>query len=248
MYYIQENQCLSRRCNNSFATRQSLWNYKQRCQSDQLLTERKGSLAITSFDEERPAVEQDVPRKLLWDDCAGLNIATDKTSKNPKIQVLIDEIVNDGSTEDHTTPPEKKSPVDVFGEKTLPLPPPTMVGGVFREELLPKASPPEVVADIFQEKVLPTPLSEVVAALFQEEPASEIESPPRTKGDIIGYSEDSESDESIDINPNVKFLPATVEGLRKRFHELYTEFNREGNTNIETNLCFFWKNCCEKGV
>ena len=108
-----------------------------------------------------------------------------------------------GSTEDHTTPPEKKSPVDVFGEKTLPLPPPTIVAGVFREKLLPKASPSEVVADTFLEKVLPTPPSEVVAALFQEEPSSEIYSPPRTKGNIIGYNEDS--DESIDINPNVKF-------------------------------------------
>ena len=119
-------------------------------------------------------------------------------------------------------PPEKKSPVDIFGEKALPLPPPSIVAGVFREKLLPKVSPPEVAADTFQEKVLSTPPSEVVAAVFQEEPSSEIESPSRTKGDIIGYSEDSESDESIDINPNVKFLPATVEGLRKRFHELYT--------------------------
>ena len=94
-----------------------------------------------------------------------------------------------------------------------PIPPPTIVAGLFREKLLPKASPPKVVTD----EVLPTPPSEVVAALFQEEPPSEIESPPRTKGDI-GYSEDSDSNEYIDINPNVKFLPATVEGLRKRFH------------------------------
>ena len=55
------------------------------------------------------------------------------------------------------------------------------------------------MADTFQEKVLSTP---VVGALFQEEPSSEIESPPRTKGHIIGYSEDSESDESIDIQWN----------------------------------------------
>ena len=45
------------------------------------------------------------------------------------------------------------------------------------------------------------------------------------EGDIVG----SDSDESIDITnikPNIKFLPATVEGLRKRVHELYTEFTR----------------------
>ena len=33
------------------------------CQSDHLLAGRKGSLHITSFDEERPAVKQDVRRK-----------------------------------------------------------------------------------------------------------------------------------------------------------------------------------------
>ena len=82
-------------------------------------------------------------------DSAELNAGTNKISTNPKIQDLIDEITNDGSTENHTTPPEKKSPVDVFGEKALRLPPPTIVAGVFRETLLPKAPPPEVVADTF---------------------------------------------------------------------------------------------------
>ena len=173
----------------------------------------------------------------MWDNCAGLNAATDKTSKNPKIRGLIDEIINDGSIDDHTTPPEKNSPVDLFGEIALPLPPPTIVGGVYRERLLPKASPPEVVADTFQEK----------AALFQEGPSSEIESPPRTKGDIIGYSEDSESDESIDINANVKFLPATVEGLRKRFHELYTEFPLEGKHEHRNELVFLLDELLRKG-
>ena len=170
--FIKKYECS--RCNNSFATRQPLWNHKQRCQSDQLLAGRKGSLDITSFDEERPAIEQDVRRKRLWDDCAGLNAGTDKTSINPKIHALIDEIINDGSTEDHTTP-EKKSPVDVFGDKALPLPPPIIVAEVFREKLLFKATPPEVVADTFQENFLPTP---VVAALSQEGSSSEIESPP----------------------------------------------------------------------
>ena len=78
----------------------------------------------------------------MWDDCAGLNAGTDKTSKYPKIQALVDEIIIDGSTEDHTTPPEKKSPVDLFIEIALPLPPPTIVDGMFREKHLPKAAPP----------------------------------------------------------------------------------------------------------
>ena len=62
----------------------------------------------------------------------------------------------------------------------------------------------EVIAKVFPSE-LPTPPSEVVASVFQEEPLFEVEeSPPRTKGDIIGfiYGEDdehSDTDESIDI-------------------------------------------------
>ena len=45
-----------------------------------------------------------VTRKRLWDDFSELNAAVDKIgkpSKNPKIQSLTDEIINDGSTEGH---------------------------------------------------------------------------------------------------------------------------------------------------
>ena len=48
-------------------------------------------------------------------------------------------------------------------------------------------------------------------------------------------------DESIDvtnIQPNVQFLPATVEGLRKRFHELYIEFTRQGKHKHRGELVF----------
>ena len=38
--------------------------------------------------------EQDVPRKRLWDNCAGLDAATDQTSTNPKIRALINKIIN----------------------------------------------------------------------------------------------------------------------------------------------------------
>ena len=60
--------------------------------------------------------------------------------------------------------------LDVFGEKFLPLPSPTIVAGVFRE----KAPPPETVT-----------VTGVVAAVFQDEPSSEeqVKSSPRTKGD-----------------------------------------------------------------
>ena len=110
--------------------------------------------------------------------------------------------------------------------------------------VLPKP-PPEIVTEVFPDEVLPTPTSEIVAEVFQKkEQLGElvVESTPRTKGDIIRFSdtEDSESgDESIDvtdIQQNVNFLPATVEGLRKRFHELYTVFTQQGRHEHRNEL------------
>ena len=43
---------------------------------------------------------------------------------------------------------------------------------------------------------------------------------PRAKGDIIGYSDDEVS------STKVKYLPATVDGLLKRFNKLYIEFTQ----------------------
>ena len=88
-----------------------------------------------------------------------LNIPTsdgsNKSSK-PKIQILIDEIINDGST--------------------VKLP----SGGIPQKKVA-----PGIVAQVFQEQVLPKPSLEIVVAIFQEEPSLEVEeqdkSPPRTK-------------------------------------------------------------------
>ena len=54
---------------------------------------------------------------------------------------------------------------------------------------------------------------------------------PRTKGGVIGFNEgdeddegsDTESNEPIDINSNVKFLPATADGLTDRLNQLFKE-------------------------
>ena len=136
---------------------------------------------------------------------------------------------------------------EVFQDEVLSSATPEIVAEVFQDEVLSSATP-EIVAEVFPDEVLSSATPEIVAEVFQEEEHPG-ESTRKTKGDITGFSdpEDSESDdESIDvtdIQPNLNFLPATVEGLRKRFHELYTEFTRQGNTNIETNLCFSWMSC-----
>ena len=116
-----------------------------------------------------------------------------------------------------------------------------------------------------QETTLPIPPPEVVVAVFQEIGPQEViaeeegypdESPPRTKGDIIGYSDNDEesikvedetsgeasTDNSSDEEPNnddvesdddikseIKLLPAIVDGLviGKRLLKLWKEFMRE---------------------
>ena len=62
---------------------------------------------IIHFDsDENDIREQYVPRKRLWDDCARLNAAaaekTSKPSKSPKIQSLLDEIINDSSIKEQS--------------------------------------------------------------------------------------------------------------------------------------------------
>ena len=68
--------------------------------------------------------------------------------------------------------------------------------------------------------------------------------PGRTKGDITGFCDsdtETESDESIeisDIKPNVKFLPATVDGLGDRFNQQFTEFMWQGKHEHRNELVF----------
>ena len=132
------------------------------------------------------------------------------------------------------------------------------------EKNLPKPSA-EIVADVFQEKVLPTPSPVVVAEVFQEEEHPD-ESTPRTKGDIVGYSDTDESDDDDskteesttdqesttysedeepkdedsdeDVKSEIKFLPATVDGLCKRLRKLWKEFTREGKHEHRNEIVF----------
>ena len=61
---------------------------------------------IIHFDSvENDIGEQDVPRKQLLNDSAEINAAADKTSKpikNPRIQSLPDEIINDNSSREQS--------------------------------------------------------------------------------------------------------------------------------------------------
>ena len=165
-------------------------------------------------------------------DISTLHVGDEKKSEstNPKIKSLLDEIINDSST-DNTT------------QQTIPA---------LRKSLTPPVLPA-------QKKILPSP--EVIAAIFPSSVKS-LKRKVRTKEDIMGYSdgESSEegessdeaeepddsstgSEESIDITdikpPKVKFLPATVEGLRKRFKKLYNELMRGDKKHEHRNELVF---------
>ena len=145
---------------------------------------------------------------------------------------MLGEIINDGEDMDVTSPP-------AFAVKQNSSP--AILRAIPQKLSKPSA---EVRSEVFPSE-LTTPTSEVVAAVFQEEPSFEVqESSPKTKGDIVGYSdgEDDEhsdkastdnssgeesKDEDVESKDEIKLLPATVDGLGKRLRKLLKEFMRE---------------------
>ena len=129
-----------------------------------------------------------------------------KPKKNPRIETLLDEIINDD--------PDITPQAVHKGYSIVPPTPTIVYSPIKKPPQSPIMSPPTKTPKL--KKVLP-----------------KSSSPPRTKGDIMGYSSDENSDDSstevsIDIKPPIiKFLPATVEGLSARFNKLFCEFVRQ---------------------
>ncbi|MCH2421447.1 MAG: hypothetical protein MK215_05880, partial [Candidatus Poseidoniia archaeon] len=81
-------------------------------------------------------------------------------------------------------------------------------------------------------EIPPPPQDSIVDIFPSKNPKTKAApSKPRMKIDIMEYSDsDDDSEDSIDMEytkPVIKFLPATVDGLRARFNELYPEFTRQ---------------------
>ena len=114
--------------------------------------------------------------------------------------------------------------------------PPRKPSTEYIAEVFPSESPPHVVDDVIPQAV---------------------DLKPRTIEDIIEFSEgdkddeQSDTDESIDIidiKPNVKFLPATVDGWQTDSTNCSRNSCDRENMNIETNLSFCWMSCYDKMV
>ena len=98
------------------------------------------------------------------------------------MQTLLDEIINDSSTDAEPEP----------SKASLPASRPA-----FRKELL--SNPP--AEDVFRKEDLPNPTAKIVVDAFPSEKIVDYsdtddgESPPRTKDDIMGYSNEDNGDD-----------------------------------------------------
>ena len=120
---------------------------------------------------------------------------------------LIDEIINDSSI-------EKPQEMQISSKKSTNVMPVT------------------------HETTVPTPPPDVVAAVFQEETFEQDQSPQQQNAilldiviAILKLKKLDDTDEYIDINPNVKCLPATVDGLTDRFNQLFTQHGKHEHRN-----------------
>ena len=230
------------RCSKKLSSYHSLWRHKKNCGSHPSYN----VAAVSAIRGRSPLLSRSP-------DISTLNARVEKRSgsTNPKIQSLLDEIINDSSTD--------KSPPQAITKK---------ISSIISQNTVPPNPSLGIVAEVYPSKisakVIPNPSTEVVSAVFQEKPELIIDeimlplvkSKPRTKGDIIGFSDgerseeessddadesSTDSDESIDISnikPKVKFLPASIEGLCKRFRTLWAAFTREGKHEHRNEIVF----------
>ena len=245
------------KCGKKLSSYKSLWRHKKNCKTSQS-TSNWSVTETPHINEFRSTLGQKRPRS------PNFNGADKETGpRNPKITALLDEIMNDNSPDrDMDVASQKSLPPSIAVKQkssptiSRPSPQKTLLT-VFpsTKSIVPPQPSAEVIAKVFPsmtEKELPTPPPppHAVNEVFPQA----AESSPRTKEDIIGFSGDEsdedeeehehsdiESDQSIDIadiNPKVKFLPATVDGLVERFSELFKEFIREGKHEHRNELVF----------
>ena len=137
-------------------------------------------------------------------------------------------------------------------------PPTTTSPSPKKDSTLPSTPPPSPKKMLLSppKQILPKPSAEFMATVFPSTPniLSKSKAPTRTKGDIMGYSNDesseedssefessaSKSDDDNDLNLRVVefILPDTIEGIRDRFNELYVGFVRKGKHENRNELEF----------
>ena len=191
----------------------SLWRHRKTCRSSTGPTQQFDFNAdkIPSLGQKRPrAVE--IPRFDVPPHKSG---ESSEFPKNPKIQALLEEIVND-NTKDPIP-----STTQAIAKKALQSPVPT-----------PRVFPPS-----------PTPLVPLVPSMSPPPAAvMRINEDIVEYSDESDTDDSDNTTDSIDITdiktPNVKLLPATVAGLWDRFNDLFCEFIHDKRRKHRNELVF----------
>ena len=192
MYSLKRFVCS--KCGKELANRHSLSRHKESCQS---ALYNIPAASHTYNISTRP------PPPPTFVAAAVKESSLEPRPKNPKIQALLDEIVNDDPRRNvppqeihkvfSTVPPSSTSPSPkkVSTPPSTPPPPSPPPSHSPKKMLL---SPPK--------QTLPKPSAEVIAALFPStlNILSKSMSPSRTKGDIMGHSSDESSEEEVITN------------------------------------------------
>ena len=147
------------RCEKEFATRQSLWNHKQRC-CGQTDTDKKNYRSVPYNVPVKSSIRVRSPILSTSSDVSSFNVGVEKETRstNPKIKSLLDEIINDDDPRRHVppkvihngfsiVPPSTKSPSPMEVATPASTPPPSL------EKIL--VSSPK--------QMLPKPSTEIIA-------------------------------------------------------------------------------------
>ena len=148
------------KCGKNISSYHSLWRHKRNYQST--TTQRKTHNRAIEARTSQPLVTvgQKKPISIFIGGEFGTGKPADNGPRNPKMQAVLDEIINDDQTMNVTSQPS-------FAAKQNSSP---------ARRAIPQKSPKpsaEVLAEVYPSE-LPTPPSEVVAAVFQDEPSFEV--------------------------------------------------------------------------
>ena len=222
-------------CDNEFASRQSLWKHKQkqRChgQSARIPTQVPSTFIAA-------AVKESSPHK--------------HRPKNPKIQALLDEIVNDCDSKRHVSPPQ-------VIHKGFSIVPPTTASPSSKPLRMKKMKKIKLSSPAARSKedIRNLPQSKRIEYSDTDDDA---ESPlddnddddreinhPRTKGDIIGNSNEDGDDEDSEIMDQEQHIEKEVaktdddEDLEDRFNHLLIEYTREKKSESGQELVILFR-------
>ena len=105
------------KCDKGLSSHQSLWCHTQKYADNPTIKDFVREVSSNDIGV------QDFPRKRLWDDCAGLNAAyqISKPFKSPKIQSLLDEIINDNLTKEKSISQGSSQKTELLQKKVKPL-------------------------------------------------------------------------------------------------------------------------------